>query len=326
MAIDREATARRRRPLTPEELGGLRARIDGDADGVDARPLVGGLDTATYRLTLRRGRATRDVIARIYREYEHDAAEAVRREFAALTAVSKATMFAPTPILADPSGEIIGDPLIVMSFFPGAPLPPGGDEEAWVRQMADGLVAVHDTPLSELPADFRRGETPAERVARIVSSPPKTFDPLWDRVAAVLPRAADRVTANASTLIHGDYWFGNTVWLDGRLTGIIDWDGAAVADPALDVAIARNDIVVFSGPRMAERFLERYERARGPLAGLLFWDLVACLGPIKWLPHWVEGYQELGVDLPLGEARMRLESWVEIALARLDRVAGTVTR
>ncbi len=319
MAIDREATARRRRPLTTEELERLRERIDPNADSVAAHPLVGGLDTATYRLSLGHDSDTKDVVARIYREYEHDAAEAVRREFAALTAVSKATTLAPTPILADPSGQIIGDPLIVMSFFPGAPLPPGGDEEAWVRQMADGLVAVHDTPLDDLPADFRRGETPAERVARIVGSPPRTFDPLWDRVATVVPRAADGVTANAATLIHGDYWFGNTVWSGGRLTGIIDWDGARLADPALDVAIARNDIVVFSGPRMAQRFLERYERARGPLAGLLFWDLVASLGPIKWLPHWVEGYQELGVDLPLSDARARLESWVATLLWHATR-------
>ena len=323
MAIDREATARRRRPLTSEELERLRQRIDPSAARIGARPLVGGLDTATYRVTLGRGAATNDVVVRIYREYEHDAAEAVRREFAALTAVSAATVLAPKPLLADASGEIIGDPLLVMSFFPGAPLPPNADAdaEAWVQQMADGLVAVHRTPLDQLPAGFRRGETPGERVARIVSQPPKKSDALWDKVAAILPRAAQGVIANASTLIHGDYWFGNTIWLDGRLTGIIDWDGARIADPALDVSIARNDIIVFSGPPMADLFLDRYEQVRGQLASLVFWDLVACLPPIKWLAGWVEGYQELGVDLPLPDARTRLEAWVENVLARLDGVA-----
>jgi aminoglycoside phosphotransferase (APT) family kinase protein len=320
VAIDREATARRRRPLTSEELERLRERIDPTADSVEAHPLVGGLDTATYRVTLGRGAARNDVVVRIYREYEHDSAKAVRRDVAALTAVSSVTDLAPKPILADLSGEILGDPLIVMSFFSGAPLPPGPDADVWVQQLADGLVAVHDTPLSRLPADFRRGESPAERVARIVGSPPEMKDALWDRVATAAVRVADDVTANAPTLIHGDYWFGNTIWRDGRLTGIIDWDGARIADPALDVAIARNDILIFSGPALADLFTERYERARGSLAGLEFWDLVACLGPIKWLAHWVEGYQELGVDLPMPEARARLESWVARVLARLDRV------
>jgi aminoglycoside phosphotransferase (APT) family kinase protein len=321
VAIDREATARRRRALTGEELERLRERVDPSADSVEGHPLVGGLDTATYRVTFGRGAARNSVVVRIYREYEHDSAKAVRSDVAALTAVSSVTDLAPKPILADLSGEIVGDPLIVMSYFPGAPLPPGPDAAGWVRQMADGLIAVHATPLERLPADFRRGESPAERVARIVGSPPETSDALWDAVKPVVQRAADGVIANTATLIHGDYWFGNTIWMDGRLTGIIDWDGARIADPALDVAIARNDIVVFSGPPMADLFLERYERARGPLAGLVFWDLVACLGPIKWLSHWVEGYQELGVDLPLAEARGRLESWVASALARLDRAA-----
>jgi len=321
MAIDRETTARRRRPLTSEELGRLRERIDPEAVSVSARALVGGLDTATYVVRLEHEDASQDVVVRIYREYEHDAVEAVRREFAVLTAVSSAGVLAPRPILADPNGDITGEPLIVMSFIPGAPLPPGPSGDLWTQQMADGLVGVHATPLGRLPAEFRRGEAPSERVARMIARPPEVPDEFWERVVAVLLRATASVTANAPTLIHGDYWFGNTIWQDGRLTGIIDWDGARIADPALDVAIARNDIVVFSGPRMADVFLERYERARGHLRSLVFWDLVACLGPIKWLPHWVEGYQELGVDLPLREARARLESWVENALARLDRVA-----
>jgi aminoglycoside phosphotransferase (APT) family kinase protein len=310
VAIDREATARRRRSLTGEELERLRERIDPSADSVEAHPLVGGLDTATYRLRLGHGTASNDVVVRIYRESPHDPLEEVNREYAALTGVSSAGVLAPRPILADPTGSITGEPLIVMSFIPGAPLPPGTGAEPWVQQMADRLIAVHDTPLSRLPANFRRGETPAERVAHIVGNPPKSTDALWDNVAAVLPRAADGVHANTPTLIHGDYWFGNTIWSDGRLTGIIDWDGARIADPALDVSIARNDIVVFSGPPMADLFLERYERARGPLQSLAFWDLLACLPPIKWLSGWVEGYQELGVDLPLADARARLESWV----------------
>ena len=321
VAIDREATARRRRSLSGEELERLRRRIDGGADAVEARPLLGGLDTATYLVSLGRGAARHDVVVRIFREYAHDAAEAVRRELAALTAVSSVTDLAPTPILADPHGEIVGDPLIVMSFFRGAPLPPGPDTEDWVRQMAGGLIAVHDTPPSRLPAEFRRGEPPAERVARLVGSPPEKPDALWEQVAAAVSRSVEGVGANPPALIHGDYWFGNTIWHERRLVGIIDWDGARIADPALDVAIARNDIVVFSGPPLADRFLERYESARGPLAGVLFWDLLACLGPLKWLAHWVEGYQELGVDLPLPEARARLESHVADLLARRERLA-----
>jgi aminoglycoside phosphotransferase (APT) family kinase protein len=127
------------------------------------------------------------------------------------------------------------------------------------------------------------------------------------------------VRANPPTLIHGDFWFGNTIWDNGRLTGIIDWDGAAIADPARDVAGARNDLALLSGARAADVFLTRYERERGPLMDLAFWDLLTSLPPTRWLAHWVAGYTELGLELPLAEARARLEAWVDAALKRLER-------
>ena len=317
MAVDREATARRRRPLSDDELDRLRRRLDPQAESATADPLIGGLDTATYRLRLRKHDASRELVVRIYREYEHDSAEAARREFAVLTALSPLDVLAPAPVLADPTGEILGEPLIVMTFIEGAPLPPGHNADAWTRQMADALVAVHSTPVDRLPPGFRRGESPNDRVDRIISRPPERPDPLWDEVAAAVPRAMKLLTPNAPTLIHGDFWFGNTIWRDGRLAGIIDWDGARIDDPALDVSIALNDMVLFSGTRTAETFLQRYEAARGPLNALVFWDLVACLSPIKWLAHWVEGYQELGVDLPLEKGRARIEEWVARALDRV---------
>jgi aminoglycoside phosphotransferase (APT) family kinase protein len=118
--------------------------------------------------------------------------------------------------------------------------------------------------------------------------------------------------------VHGDFWFGNTIWEDGHLTGIVDWDGARIGEPARDVAVARNDLAIFIGPSAADLFLQRYENVRGPLADLAYWDVHVSLGPIKWLSHWVAGYQELGVALSLPDARARLETWVRRAIDRLE--------
>lgn len=114
-------------------------------------------------------------------------------------------------------------------------------------------------------------------------------DPLWDTVAGAITPIAAGVRANPPTLVHGDLWFGNTLWEHGRLTGIVDWDGARVADPAHDVAIARNDLALLAGARGAQVFRDEYERIRGPLHELAFWDLLSALPPIRWLPQWVEG-------------------------------------
>jgi aminoglycoside phosphotransferase (APT) family kinase protein len=314
---DVSTAERRRRSLTPDAVERLRIAIDRSARTATARPLVGGVDTATYALRLEREGGARDVVVRVYRDWEGDARADVPRVHDVLAAVAAVTPLAPRPILADPAGDLIGEPLLVMSMLPGAPQAPTGDDDLWTEQLARAMVGIHATPLERLPVDFPRHGTAAERLARFLERGADVRDPLWDRIAAALTPIADRVRANPPTLIHGDFWFGNTIWQDGRLPGIIDWDGAAIADPARDVAGARNDLALLSGAGQADLFLARYESARGPLRDLAFWDLLTSLPPTRWLPHWVEGYTELGLDLPLATARERLESWVESALARL---------
>ncbi len=293
-----------------------------DAETAAAEPLLGGIDTATYALRLQRAAAVSEYVVRVFRDQEGDPSAIARRDYAALTAVAGAIAIAPRPIHLDASGDLIGEPLIVMSRLPGAPLPPPDPPDRWIRQMADALATVHDTPLDRLPSDMRREETISERLERMLSRRSEPTDPLWDEVASILPEAVGHVRMNAPTLVHGDFWFGNTIWEGGHLRGIVDWDGARVGDPARDVAVARNDLAIFIGPSAADLFLERYESVRGPLTDLAYWDVHVSLGPIKWLPHWVAGYRELGVDLPLSVARARLEIWVRRALERLFRTPG----
>jgi aminoglycoside phosphotransferase (APT) family kinase protein len=320
MSAETSTAERRRRPLTGEQLHRLRDALAPDAIEVSARPLVGGIDTATYALRLARDGAAREVVVRIYQDWETDPVAAARAEFTTLTAVSDVIASAPRPILADPSGALIGTSLIVMSLLPGAPLPPTG-EDSWTTQLAAALAAVHATVLERLPGDFPREAAPAERLERFLARGADVRDPLWDVVAQALTPVAARVKPNPPTLIHGDFWFGNTLWENGRLTGIVDWDGARIADPARDVAIARNDLALLADARGPDIFLDAYQAIRGPLRELAFWDLYSCLAPIRWLPHWVEGYTELGLTVPLAQARSRLEFWIENALSRLERSA-----
>lgn len=321
MSAEGLSAERRRRPLSAEQLERLREAIEPGATDVSARPLLGGVDTATYALRLERGGESRDVVVRVYRDWdgEQDAGTAVRRQHAVLGAVAAVSAAAPRPILADPDGDLIGEPLLVVSWIPGAPQTPTGHDDEWTEQLASAMAELHATPLSGLPNDFPRHGTAAERLARFLARGADVRDPLWDKIASALTPLAAQVRANPPTLIHGDFWFGNTIWENGRLTGVIDWDGAAIADPARDVAGARNDLAMLSGARAANVFLARYQRERGPLLDLAFWDLLTSLPPTRWLAHWVEGYTELGLELSFADARARLEAWVDAALARLDR-------
>jgi len=319
MSVPTAAAERRRRPLTREQLARLRDALEPVATEVSARPLLGGIDTATYALRLGSKDRAREVVVRVYRDWdgEGDAATAAQRLHVVLTAVSAVSRLAPRPILGDSAGDLIGEPLVVTSFLPGAPLAPTGHDDAWAEQLASALAEVHATPLDRLPADFPRHGTAAQRLSRVLERGADVRDPLWDTIASALTPIAAHVRPNSPRLIHGDFWFGNTIWQDGALTGIVDWDSASIADPARDVAGARNDLALLSGARAADLFLARYEAERGPLRDLAFWDLLTSLPPVRWLPHWVEGYTALGLDLSLAEARARLESWIANALGRL---------
>jgi aminoglycoside phosphotransferase (APT) family kinase protein len=304
----------RRGALTGAQLDRVRVALDATATRISAEPLVGGVDTAAYALHLHGPAGARDVVLRVFRDWEGDASAAVTRAHAALAAVAGVVPLAPRPLLLDAAGELVGDPAMVATHLTGAPQPPPADPEAWIAQLADAMVGVHAVDVARLPADFRSDRPPDEGLARMLAKAPEERDALWDAVAAALTESVGRVRGNRPTLIHGDFWFGNTIWDGARLTGIIDWDGACLGDPAKDVAIARNDLALFISPEAADRFLARYESRRGALVDLRFADLLAALGPIKWLPHWVAGYTELGVELSLARARANLEAWVALLL------------
>jgi aminoglycoside phosphotransferase (APT) family kinase protein len=48
--------------------------------------------------------------------------------------------------------------------------------------------------------------------------------------------------SGAAVWVHGDLMPANLLVRDGRLTGVLDWGGAGVADPAVDLAVAWNTL------------------------------------------------------------------------------------
>jgi aminoglycoside phosphotransferase (APT) family kinase protein len=76
-------------------------------------------------------------------------------------------------------------------------------------------------------------------------------------------------------LLHGDYWPGNTLWRDGGLVAVIDWEDAARGDPLADVANARLELLWSHGGDAMEAFTARYAQTGVDLSELPRWDLWA---------------------------------------------------
>lgn len=59
---------------------------------------------------------------------------------------------------------------------------------------------------------------------------------VYDRARAKIQEYYRFVPKNIRQLVHTDYGFSNVLAEDGRVTGVIDWDGVAYGDPLYDVA------------------------------------------------------------------------------------------
>ena len=117
-----------------------------------------------------------------------------------------------------------------------------------------------------------------------------------DAAAAAGAGAAGTAAAAAGAddgragLVHGDLWYGNTLWdEDGRLTAIIDWDCAGVGPAGIDLGTLRCDAAWCHGLAAADDILRGWEAEAGrPARDVPYWDVVASLSSppdMGWFPE-----------------------------------------
>src|SRR5258706_15701512 len=100
----------------------------------------------------------------------------------------------------------------------------------------------------------------------------------WEIAHDLSPRRA----AVPAAFVHTDYYPGNILWDQGRITAVIDWEEASFGDPAADVAYCRMDMFLTGMHQAADEFLRLYEAATGrPVANLGFWELAAAARPMN---------------------------------------------
>jgi aminoglycoside phosphotransferase (APT) family kinase protein len=176
------------------------------------------------------------------------------------------------------------------------------DPERWAHELGSALAVVHALPherLAGLPSIFDRSEGGGSQDA--------LNGPL---AAEVLSRWA-RLTAEPEVLTHCDYWAGNVVWRDGRITGIVDWSGGARGPRGFDLGWCRLDLVLLFDEEIADTFLRAYEAALArPIGEVILWDAWALARSHDKVESWAPSYAPLGRrDLDAEELRRRHSRW-----------------
>lgn len=258
--------------------------------------LRGGQSTATHAVELvsRDGRHRWVVVRRFGRSNLRFDPDVARHEFEILRFLQHAPLPVPRPVLLDEEGTLFGVPAMVMTRLPGAGVLEPADVHRWARQLGRALAAVHRLPVLSMP---RHLVPPPQRwlLEWQRSAPPQHLagDPLADTIWRVLRRHERTLATTRHVLVHNDYWAGNTLWRDGRLTGIVDWGAASFGAAGLDVGYCRLDLTLQHGPQVATSFLRAYESALGgPVAPLAAWDLVAAVRALPDPATWISSYEQ----------------------------------
>jgi macrolide phosphotransferase len=136
--------------------------------------------------------------------------------------------------------------------------------ESYVSSLAEVLVALHASPVSEAMAVGIPVSSPEEVRAKVRQDLERVKQEIGiGRELEVRCRRwldDDRLWPDFSVLTHGDLYVGHvTASADARVSGVIDWTEAEVGDPAIDFA---GHLATFS-PESLAQLVAAYERIGG---------------------------------------------------------------
>jgi aminoglycoside phosphotransferase (APT) family kinase protein len=266
----------------------LAERFEPGSTLVRAWPLKGGVSADVTALELKKpdGQIEKVIVR------QHGAVDLQQNpqiaadEYRLLQIAHSAGLAVPKPYYVDQSGELFPTPVLVIEYIEGTAAIGAASIADATQQLAAHLAMIHcmDTiaDLSFLPEqELRCTARLRERMASEVQTP------IEQRILDVLGSSWPAPQRNRTALLHGDYWPGNTLWRDGSLVAIIDWEDAAIGDPLADLANSRLELLWAYGADAMEQYTRRYQSlASVDLTNLPYWELCAALKPAAAIPSW----------------------------------------
>ena len=165
------------------------------------------------------------------------------------------------------------------------------DPIEWAETLALLLLRIHAiTPDDEdrghlydgndMGIYFLRGDEPQRMAAH----------PLAGDIFRAVRELCSSIARVPAVFLHMDYWPGNVLWHEGRVSAVVDWDFASYGDPALDVACFRMNMYLRGIKSAADVFLKRYEEESGTTIRNLGFSELACAArtlpdPVLWIPQ-----------------------------------------
>lgn len=307
------AEALRRRP--PEAAIDWARRTFGDRSQVlSVAALDGGVSHGNHVIEIREvdGATWTVVLRRWVRPdwRETDPEFSPEQEVATYALLSSSDVPAPRLLAADPEGRECDVPAVLLTRMPGRRMMDPPDRLGFVGRLAEALPAIHDIDPEAARLAIRHYR-PFVDLTDLALPAWVTRRDLWERAARILGGPPPR---GRLKFIHRDYHPGNTLWLGGRLSAIVDWTSASFGPPGIDLSHMRANLAILFDQEAADAFLAAYRRAVGGNAATSdhhpYWDITVAV-------DFLEDLTDLPELTASGEAIPRIERFVESALADL---------
>lgn len=297
---------------TDEQLERLRDAI-GASSLVHNRRIEGGLSCTLDVLS---DGSTRMILRR-YGPWSHaQDGEVVQRENRALELLQRANIPAPAPIWTD-SEKMFDEPALLISYVEGSPELTPANPFDWAERLASVLSRIHDIRLEGDDVEmFPIGA--GEDAHRVSENPELVLEhPLGEDLLRRRVMLASREAEAKTVFSHTDFWPGNTLWDDGRLTAVIDWESPATGEREMDVAYCALDIRYLGMDRVADHFIKSYREVSGEgIPNLSHWEAVGLCRPMPDIAEWVPAWEAMGRQITVDQARQRFTEVLEDFLAR----------
>ncbi len=247
--------------------------------------------------------------------YDERGEDAAARETRALELLQRSNIPAPAPIWVDTDG-VFPEQAIVISYVKGEPDLTPSNPFDWADQLATTLARIHDVRLDDADREFFPPSA-GEDERRILEDLEQVLEhPLGEDLLRHRLILDDRRVEATYVFSHTDYWPGNTLWDDGRLAAVVDWESPATNERAMDVAYCSIDIRYQGMDKVADRFVATYvETTDESLPNLDYWEAVALCRPFPDIARWVPAWKKLGLDVTADQLRETHSSLIERSLA-----------
>lgn len=281
----------------------------------EAVPLEGGTSSLLYEICASKDGEQQSVVLRLHHkgEWLDQEPDLAKHEAMSLELAEKSSIAAPRILAFDESGEACGMPAVLMTKVPGAVILPPAYDGAWLDGLAKTLAGIHRHKAEGFPYEYF-AYNDARRLER----------PKWSRVEGDWMRAFYIVAAGGPPveycLIHRDYHPGNILWEEGRVSSVVDWVNTCRGPAGVDVGHCRVNLAQLYGTRVANEFLDAYERHAGEsFAYDPYWDLLSLIDTLDGSPAVYPGWKTFGLTGLSDElVRYRLDEYLMCLMDRFD--------